>query len=123
MPLRTFGHRMKSIKITGLGLALALSPFAAGISAADDLETHVLEMRDGVLAPDRIEITSGQPVRIVVRNTGTTPAEFESLRLRKEKVLAPGAESVVVIRGASPGEYPFFDDFHPDTGQGVIVAR
>ena len=56
-------------------------------------------------------------------NTGTTPAEFESLRLRKEKVLGPGVESFIVIRRLSPGEYPFFDEFHMETGQGVIIAR
>jgi len=114
---------MQPLKVNWLCLALALSPFSSGIARADEMETHVLEMNDGILAPERIEITAGVPVKIIVRNTGTTPAEFESLRLRKEKVLGPGAESFVVIRGASPGEYPFFDEFHMDTAQGVIVAQ
>jgi hypothetical protein len=42
--------------------------------------------------------------------------------LRKEKVLAPGADSFVVIAPLEPGEYKFFDDFHQQA-QGVIVAK
>lgn len=101
-----------------LALALAPQPLLAG-----ELPTVELDMRNGVLTPDRLEVPAGTRFKIIVRNSGTTPAEFESLRLRKEKVLSPGAESFVVINRLSPGEYPFFDEFHPDTGQGVIVAK
>mgnify|MGYP002713080904 CR=1 FL=1 len=104
-------------------LFLALAVFAATAARAEEPPTFTIEMKDGVLTPDRIEIPANTTVKIIIRNTGTTPAEFESLRLRKEKVLGPGVESFVVIRRASPGEYPFFDEFHMDTGQGVIIAR
>jgi len=43
--------------------------------------------------------------------------------LRKEKVLAPGADSFVVVAPLDAGEYRFFDDFHQSTAQGVIVAK
>ncbi len=112
---------MRSNRLTPMLLAAFLAAPAA--AHAEDPVSFVLEMKDGVLNPARIEIPAGTEVKIVLRNTGTTPAEFESLRLRKEKVLAPGAESFVVIRKASPGEYPFYDEFHMDKGQGVIVAR
>lgn len=93
------------------------------MAASEETPTFTLEMKDGVLTPDRIEIPADTTVKIIIRNTGTTPAEFESLRLRKEKVLGPGVESFIVIRRLSPGEYPFFDEFHMETGQGVIIAR
>ncbi|HXK54334.1 MAG TPA: cupredoxin domain-containing protein [Hyphomicrobiales bacterium] len=97
--------------------------FAPKMAASEETPTFTLEMKDGVLTPDRIEIPADTTVKIIIRNTGTTPAEFESLRLRKEKVLGPGVESFIVIRRLSPGEYPFFDEFHMETGQGVIIAR
>jgi len=37
-------------------------------------------------------------------------------------VLAPGADSFVVIAPLDKGEYKFFDDFH-QSAQGVIVAK
>lgn len=84
-----------------------------------------MELRDGVVTPTRIEVEAGTTFKIVLHNTGMTAAEFESLRMRKEKVLGPGVTSFVVTRRLSPGSYPFFDEFHMDkeTAHGVIVAR
>ncbi|KVM62610.1 periplasmic lipoprotein involved in iron transport [Burkholderia ubonensis] len=94
----------------------------AGAAQATDLPTFKLEMADGRLNPARIEVPAGQRFKIEIRNTGKGAAEFESVQLRKEKVLAPGADSFVVVAPLSPGEYKFFDDFHQQA-QGVIVAK
>lgn len=101
---------------------VALAAMMAGTAYAEDLPTFKLEMADGKLNPARIEVPAGKRVKIEVRNTGKGAAEFESVQLRKEKVLAPGADSFVVIAPLSPGEYKFFDDFHQQA-QGVIVAK
>ncbi len=90
---------------------------------AADLPTIRLEMKDGVMNPARIAIPAGQRTKIEIHNVGKTPAEFESLPLRKEKVLAPGVTSFIVLNPLSPGEYPFFDDFHPAGTRGVIVVK
>ncbi|WP_374992391.1 cupredoxin domain-containing protein [Paraburkholderia sp. SARCC-3016] len=92
------------------------------VAYAADLPTFQLQMNDGKLNPARIEVPSGQRIKIEVHNVGKGAAEFESVELRKEKVLAPGASSFVVIAPLSPGEYKFFDDFHQQA-QGVIVAK
>lgn len=102
------------------GLACTLS---AAMSFGSDLLTFKLEMKDGKFIPPRIEVPAGQRIKIEVHNTGTSAAEFESVELRKEKVLAPGAQSFVVIAPLRPGEYKFFDDFHLNMPQGVIVAK
>ena len=101
---------------------LAMTVLTVGAAHAADLPTFNLEMNDGKLNPARIEVPAGQRIKIEVRNTGKGAAEFESVQLRKEKVLAPGADSFVVIAPLSPGEYKFFDDFHQQA-QGVIVAK
>lgn len=103
-----------------IGLVCALS--AASTFAADIL-TFKLEMQDGKFIPARIEVPTGQRIKIEIHNIGKTAAEFESVELRKEKVLAPGAQSFVVIAPLRPGEYKFFDDFHLNMPQGVIVAK
>jgi hypothetical protein len=111
-------------KIAGVAVAvgLAASMACVNVAQAADLPTFKLEMNDGKLNPARIEVPAGQRIKIEVRNVGKGAAEFESVELRKEKVLAPGAESFVVIAPLSPGEYKFFDDFHQQA-QGVIVAK
>ena len=113
------------MKLKSQVAALAMSAFAfAGIdmARAADLPTFKLEMNDGKLNPARIEVPARQRIKIEVHNIGKGAAEFESVQLRKEKVLAPGADSFVVIAPLDPGEYKFFDDFH-QSAQGVIVAK
>ena len=95
-------------------IVLLLSLFSA-VAFADDMPTFKLELKDGTLNPARI--------RLEVRSTGKTPVEFESTQLRKEKVLAPGAVSSVVIQPLDAGEYKFYDEFHMATAKGVIVAK
>ncbi len=85
--------------------------------------TVELEMKNGDLIPRVLEVPAKTIIRIKITNTGTEPAEFESLQLRKEKVLAPGASSVVVIAPLKPGTYSFFDDFHLSHPKGEIIAK
>ncbi|WP_233882147.1 cupredoxin domain-containing protein [Paraburkholderia flagellata] len=112
-------------KFAALALSASFAVSLAGVATmahAEDLPTFKLEMNDGKLNPARIEVPAGKRIKIEVRNTGKGAAEFESVQLRKEKVLAPGADSFVVIAPLDPGEYKFFDDFHQQA-QGVIVAK
>ena len=87
------------------------------------MPTYKLELKDGVVKPARLQVPVNTKFRLEVSNTGKTPAEFESTQLRKEKVLAPGVTSSVIILPLTAGEYKFFDDFHMSTTQGVIVAK
>ena len=49
--------------------------------------------------------------------------EFESVSLRVEKIVPGNGEATVNIRALAPGSYKFFDDFHQDTGNGVLVIK
>ncbi|EJN06897.1 cupredoxin domain-containing protein [Herbaspirillum sp. YR522] len=115
---------MSLSKVRKVRLILSAALLAASSMAlAADLPTFKLEMQDGKLIPPRIEVPTGQRIKIEIHNIGKSAAEFESIELRKEKVLAPGAQSFVVIAPLRAGEYKFFDDFHLNMPQGVIVAK
>ncbi|MBZ0148491.1 MAG: cupredoxin domain-containing protein, partial [Pseudorhodoplanes sp.] len=97
---------------------------AASLPArAEDDPAFRIEFKDGVVNPLRLEVPARRRIRLELHNLGETPAEFESRELRKEKVLAPGSNSTLVIRTLDPGEYDFFDDFHPDAPPAVLVAK
>lgn len=97
--------------------------FGSTASVADDLPTIVLVMKDGLLLPDTLNVPAHTRFRLEVRNEGQGAAEFESLELRKELVLAPGISRKLVFHPMKPGTYLFFDEFHPETARGRIVAR
>ncbi|MFL6611040.1 MAG: cupredoxin domain-containing protein [Pseudomonas sp.] len=91
--------------------------------AKAELLTYELSMRDGQFTPPLLEVPAGQRFKIVLKNIGQGPAEFESTPLRVEKVLSPGVTSFVVIHPLRPGRYPFFDEFNPQLPEGSILAR
>lgn len=76
---------------------------------------------DGTFEPARLEVPAGR-FKLVLINESKEAVEFESLPLRKEKVLGPGVTSFVVLSLSRPGEYPFFDDFHPQL-KGTLVVQ
>lgn len=103
-----------------LAAAFLAAPPEAG---AAELPAFTVVAKDGRLTPNVLNVSAGTRFKIIVRNEGRDPIEFESLQLRKEKVLAPGSQSFVVIAPLKPGEYDFFDEFHPDTSRGRIVVK
>ncbi|MCE1181443.1 MAG: cupredoxin domain-containing protein [Rhodocyclales bacterium] len=90
---------------------------------ADDMPTFKVLMKDGRIQPDAVEVPANTRFRLEIKNEGPGAAEFESLELKKELVLAPGVTRTMVFFPLKPGTYKFFDDFHPETGQAKIVAK
>ncbi len=105
---------------------LALCALAVPVALpalADDLPTFNLVVKDGRFVPETLEVPANTKFKLVIRNDGPGPEEFESNFPRKEKVLAPGATSFLIYQPLAPGRYPFFGEFHPDTARGVLVAH
>lgn len=111
---------MKFVAFLSLAILMA-APLAPAL--AEDVASFRIEFSDGKVEPLRLEVPAHKTIEIELVNKGEGPAEFESKQLRKEKVLAPGAITTLVLRGLDPGEYDFFDDFHPDAPPAVLVAK
>lgn len=71
--------------------------------------------------PAEIHAPANKPLTIKVKNLDSAPIEFESVSLRVEKIVAPGAEGAVHVRPLAPGKYEFFDDFHQQTRGNLVV--
>ncbi len=95
---------------------------AAGSARADDMPVIKVEMRDGVILPRIIEVPAKVRFKLEITNTGTSPVEFESTELKREKALAAGSTSGIVFRTLDPGSYDVFDDFHPEA-KATLVAK
>lgn len=101
------------------GLGWAVEARAQG----SELPTYEVVAKDGRLSPERLEVPAGKRTKLVIRNEGRGPIEFENLDLRIEKVLAPGASSFVVTPALRPGTYLFIDEFHQDTAKMQLIAK
>ncbi|WGK92655.1 cupredoxin domain-containing protein [Pseudomonas migulae] len=110
---------MKRLQVGCLLVAGALAP----LTAHAELPSYELILRDGHFTPALLEVPAGQRFKIVLKNNGQGPAEFESTPLRVEKVMSPGVTTFVVIHPLRPGHYPFFDEFNPQLPEGGILAK
>jgi hypothetical protein len=79
--------------------------------------------RDHRFVPAELTAPANTPITIVVGNQGPAPTELEIRSPRVEKIVAGGAKSSVQIRASAPGRCRFFDDYHEDTTEGVLVAK
>ncbi len=102
-------------------LAATLPILCAGPAVAAD--GYMLSIKDHQFEPTEIEIPAGQKVTLTVKNLDPTPEEFESIDMRREKVVAGGQEITVFVGPLRPGRYEFFGDFNPTTARGHIVAK
>lgn len=98
---------------------------AIGFAPAYAAEPLVIEFNDGVVTPQTLNLTAGQETTLVLRNTGASAAEFESKRLKQEKVVAPGAEIILTLPALPAGSYEFVEEFHEDQpgARGVIIVE
>jgi hypothetical protein len=103
--------------------ALLLVSLAGARPAHAQEDPYVLTIENHHFSPAEIEVAAGKKVTLTVRNRDTTPEEFESADLRREKVVAGGEEITLFIGPLRPGRYEFFGDFNPQTARGHVVAR
>lgn len=111
---------MHPTRALALGLAISLAGF--GVALAQNA-TASLTVRNHRFEPETLQVPAGQKIELTVKNADTTPEEFESGDLRREKVVAGGQQIVVYIGPLRPGSYEFFGDFNPQTARGHIVAK
>ena len=83
----------------------------------------LLVIKNHRFEPTEIKVPAGQRVRLTVHNQDTTPEEFESHKLNREKVVPPGAKVVIFIGPLKPGTYEFWGEYNEATAKGVVVAE
>lgn len=105
-----------------LGLGWATSSHAQEAGAAKTLPTWTVTIKDGVFTPKQLEVPAGKRIKLIVKNAGPGPLEFENPDLHIEKILAANAESFVVIT-LPPGEHLFVDEFNFVTGELRVLAK
>ena len=73
--------------------------------------------------PTELKVPAGQRIKLVVHNQDSTPEEFESHKLNREKVIPGGAKATIYIGPLQPGRYDFFGEYNEATARGVIVVE
>lgn len=99
--------------------------FLAGSTIAAEPE-YVITIRDHLFYPAELKIPAGTKVRIVIDNKDSTPEEFDSHSLNREKHVPANAIETIFIGPLAPGRYEFEGENRgvpPVAAKGVIVVR
>ena len=111
--------RLIVIGIVVLASALALVRSAS----AAEIPQYTLTIKDHKFQPAEITAPADTKFKVLVVNQDSTPSEFESTEFNREKIVLPNNSTTVFIGPLAKGNYKFFDDFHRDTGNGVLIVQ
>lgn len=102
-----------------MGLILVFVAF--GVAA--ETQEFKLVIKDHRFHPAELVVPAGKKVLLVVENQDSTPEEFESYDLHREKIIAGNKTAKIFIGPLKPGRYAFFGEFNIDTAQGAVVVE
>lgn len=91
-------------------------------ASVDFLEVD-LYIKDHKFYPEVLELPAGRKIVLIVHNQDSTIEEFESIDLKREKIVLGNSWTKVILAPLKAGEYKFFGEFHQETAQGKIVVK
>ncbi|SRR5579885_2877623 len=104
-------------------IAILAFSLLGGAAFAAEMPQYTLTIKDHKFEPSQLTVPADTQFKVLVRNQDATPSEFESSDFNREKIVLPGSQITVFIGPLAKGKYRFFDDFHQDTGQGVLIVQ
>jgi hypothetical protein len=102
-------------------LPITLFLLASTAFAADAEFTIVI--REHKFEPAELTVPAGKKIKLLIENQDSTPEEFESFALAREKVVPGNSASSLYIGPLKAGRYPFFGEFNESTAKGVVIAQ
>ncbi len=103
-------------------LVFASSLLLSGlVFAADQEVTLVIENHQ--MKPSTIEIPADKKVKLIMINKDSSPEEFESYDLAREKIVPANSTTDLYIGPLKPGVYKFHGESNPKTAHGEIIVK
>ena len=99
----------------------SLMVFASAVPALE-YEAKV-GIKDHKFDPAQLDVPANTKIKLLVENRDSTPEEFESADLNREKVVTGNNTITVYLGPLDAGKYHFFGDFHQETAQGDLVVK
>jgi plastocyanin len=110
---------LSSRRLAALTVFMAIA--SGGANAAEP--ELLLVIKNHRFEPAELKVPAGQRVKLVIHNQDSTPEEFESHSLNREKVIPGGAKASLFIGPLKPGRYPFVGEYNEATAVGVVIAE
>jgi plastocyanin len=86
-------------------------------------DVYTILIKNHRFEPAELTVPAGKKIKLIINNTDSTPEEFESHELKREKVIPGNAKATIFIGPLTPGKYPFFGEFNEATAKGIIIVQ
>jgi plastocyanin domain-containing protein len=103
-------------------LVFASSLLLSGLVFAADQEV-TLVFENHQMKPSTIEIPADKKVKLIMINKDSSPEEFESYDLAREKIVPANSTTDLYIGPLKPGVYKFHGELNPKTAHGEIIVK
>lgn len=117
------GTRTMFYKKTIYILLVILTFNYSAVMAESEVVEVQLYLKDHQFNPSVIELPANRKIIIILHNQDPTIEEFESLDLKREKIVLGNSFIKIILAPLKPGEYRFFGEFHEETAQGKIIVN
>jgi len=104
------------LNVFSLGLIFTSLPLQA-------LEVFNLNIKGHEFQPTEITIPVNTKIKLIIKNLDSSPEEFESHTLHREKLIPAGGKRVIFIGPLDAGTYEFYGEFNPKTAKGRVIAK
>lgn len=122
MTLKTTSRSVKSHLSKTITMLAALA-FAAALPVLAQAAQYEIVIKNHRFIPEQLEVKAGEKHRLIVINKDSTPEEFESYELNREKIVAGNSKIIIFLPPLDAGIYPFFGEFHEGTAQGRLLVK
>ncbi len=102
---------------------LFLIPLLLPLTALAADPDYTIVINEHRFEPAEITIPAGKKIKLLIVNRDSTPEEFDSFALNREKVIVGQGSATLYIGPLEEGRYEYMGEFHASTAQGVINAR
>ena len=84
---------------------------------------YEIVIKDHKFTPETITVPAGEKIKLKVINNDSTPEEFESHDMNREKIITGNSKATIFVGPLKPGKYHYFGEFNMDTANGYIIAE
>jgi plastocyanin domain-containing protein len=88
-----------------------------------EIEQYHLVIKNHQFTPDNLVVPAGKKVKLVVENQDSSPEEFESHDLDREKIITGNSKAFIYVGPLETGRYTFFGEFNPKTAKGTLTVK
>lgn len=107
---------------TSLAFAILFLTSANIFASESDEKPILLVEENHHFTPSNFTVPAGKRFRIQLTSHDTSVDEFESYDMKFEKIIVPENTITVFAGPMHPGNYTFFDDYHPDDAKGTVTV-